>query len=161
MLIFNENVNPIILDSIHTPTNITHFWILDLALMDFTLTDLKVLEEIQCPTIRLQIKNFQFDLPANWNMLIFDDETMQLDVVELSEVVGGDFTAFIYGPDKSTIYGEKVYGIDYFPQAVNVAPMLNKSQMLCHPIASDVWINISPSDTYNKYLKNRVIGDLF
>lgn len=161
MLIFDEKEQPIIIDNIHTPTPTTHMWILDLDIMDFTLTELKVLEEIQCPTIRVQIKNFMFDLPANWNILVFDDETMQLDVVEISEAVGRNFTAFIHGPNLSTAYGEKIVAVDYLPTAINIAPSLNKHQMLCHPIAPSAWINVSPSDTYNKYLKNCVIGNLF
>jgi hypothetical protein len=32
--------------------------------------------------------------------------------------------------------------------------------MLCHPINKDVWCSVGPSDNFNKYLKDKTIGDL-
>jgi hypothetical protein len=160
MLIFDDNTKAIILESIHTPTITDHFWVLDLNLLDYKLTELKILEEIIAPTVILSIEGFDFPLPANWNILVVDDESMILDVVELSEVAGREFRALVYGPTMPMAKTAMITVKNYFPSYPNVGPQLNKHQMLCHPISPDSWINISSSDTYNKYLKDKVVGDL-
>ena len=54
----------------------------------------------------------------------------------------------------------RVGSLGYKSDYVNIGPSLGKHQMLCHPISPTEWINVSPSDTYNKHLKNSVIGDI-
>ena len=160
MLVFDNNNDALILDSIHTPTIADHIWVLDLGMLDFTLAPLAVLEEIVSPSIQLMINGFQFVLPANWNILVCDEESMQLDVVEIAEVAGKEFRAMLYGPDHGMVETAIISATDYYPTQVNVGPSLNKHQMLCHPVAPLTWVNVAPSDTYNKYLKNLVAGDL-
>jgi hypothetical protein len=135
-------------------------WVLDLAMMDFTLAPLLMLEEVVCPSIQIQVNGFEFILPANWNILVYDTETSQIDVVELSETAGREFTAFVFGPKKSTAIPAQIIATNYFVEHKNVGPSLNKHQMLCHPIGPDIWVNVSPGDAYNKYLKNNIVGDL-
>jgi hypothetical protein len=160
MLIFDGNSQPIILDSIHGPTVTEHMWVLDLSMLDFTLAPLLMLEEVVCPSIRILVKGFEFTLPANWNVLVYDRETAQLDVVELAETAGREFTALTYGPKKSSVSPAIITVTNYFVENKNIGPSLNKHQMLCHPIGPDEWICVSPSDTYNKYLKDIIVGDL-
>jgi hypothetical protein len=163
MLIFDDNNRTIILDNVYTPTPTDFMWVLDLQIMDYTLAPLLVLEEIICPSIKVRIRGFEFFLPANWNMLVFSEETSELDVVEISELAGREFTSFVYDISDPLIVRYKpglVSVLDYSPEFVNVGPSLNKHQMLCHPISPVEWINVSPSDTYNKYLKTAVIGDI-
>lgn len=163
MLIFDDHNKTIILDNVYTPTPTNYMWVLDLQIMDYTLAPLLVLEEIICPSIKVRIRGFDFFLPANWNMLIFSEETSELDVVEISELAGREFTALVYDISDPLIVRYKpglVSVLDYSPEYVNVGPSLNKHQMLCHPISPTEWINVSPSDTYNKYLKTAVIGDI-
>lgn len=160
MLIFDSESKPIILDSIHTPTITDHFWVLDLSMMDFTLAPLVSLEEIVCSTLVVNIKGFEFFLPADWNILVYDKETSQLDVVALKKACGREFTALCYGPQKSRHTPAIVTVTNYHVEHKNVGPLLNKQQMLCHPIGPDEWINVAPADSYNKYLKDRAVGDL-
>jgi hypothetical protein len=160
MLVFDNNNQPLILDDIYTPTVADHVWVLDFSIMDFTLAPLMILEEIVAPTIELNILGFAFNLPANWNILVVDDETAQLDVVEISEVAGREFKAFLYGPYCSRHEATPISVSNYYPQHHNVGPSLYKYQMLCHPVAPDLWVNVAPSDAYNKYLKDIVAGDL-
>lgn len=160
MLIFNEHVQPIILDNIYSPVITDCFWVLDLNLLDFKLTPLGILEQIDCPTFTVSIQGFEFQLPTNWNILVVDDESMVLDVVELSEAAGRLFKAMVYGPTMSMAKTEEITVKGYAPSYPNVGPALNKHQMLCHPVAPGSWVCISPSDTYNKYLKDKVVGDL-
>ncbi len=160
MLIFDENNDAIMLDNIQGPVLSQYMYVLDLNMMDFTLSPLLVFEEVICPTIVLKIKGFDFELPANWNILISDEETYQLDVVEISELAGKEFKALVYGMNMINVALETIQVIDYISNHQNVGPSLNKYQMLCHSINPTSWINISPSDGYSKYLKDRVVGDI-
>lgn len=160
MLVFDNDNKAIILDDICTPTISDHFWVLDLQMMDYTLAQLLVLEEIVAPTIVLRVMGFDFPLPANWNILVVDDETQQLDFVEVKDVAGKEFRAFVFGPDKARHEQAVISVSDYFPNKHNVGPSLSKHQMLCHPVAPDMWVNVAPSDGYNKYLKEKVAGDI-
>lgn len=160
MLILDENCHSIILDSVMTPLITNYFWILDLEIKDFTLTPLLILEEIIAPTVTLRILGFEFKLPANWTMLVYSEETMQVDVVDIGKLAGNDFTSLICGPRMSTVKPGHVIVTDYTPEFVNYAPSLSKHQMLCHPIGPDEWVNVAPSDVFNKYLKNNVVGDI-
>lgn len=160
MLIFDENSTPTILHSILTPTVAEYMWVLDFQMEDYCLAPLAVLEEIVSPAIQLMIGGFQFTLPAVWNLLVCDEETMQLDVIEISAVAGKEFKAFVYGPNFSMPVALPVSVTNYYPSYVSVGPSLSKHQMLCHPIAPQAWINVSPSDSYNKYLKGKVAGDI-
>lgn len=160
MLVFDGDSKPTILDSIHTPTAVDHIWVLDLAMMDFTMTELVVLEEVVCPTMEVEIGGFRFLLPAFWNIVVYDRDTSQLDVVKVSEAAGRDFTAFVYGPNKAKPTPKPISVTNYLAGYPNVTPSLNKHQMLCHPIGPDEWVVISGSDRYNKYLKDTVVGDI-
>jgi hypothetical protein len=160
MLIFDGDSQPIILDNIHGPTVSEHLWVLDLNALDFMLAPLMMLEEVVCPSMTLMIRGFQFTLPANWNILVYDRDTAQLDVVQLAEAAGRQFTAFSYGPSKSYPTPEIITVTNYHVEYRNVGPSLNKHQMLCHPVGPEEWVCVSPSDTYNKYLKDIIVGDL-
>ena len=160
MIVFDNNNEAVIIESIYTPTNVDHIWVLDLDMMDFTLTQLMVLEEVISPSIELMIQGFKFVLPANWNIMVTDEETMQLDVVEVSELAGKEFKALVYGPNLPLATMEVIRITNYHPNYRNVGPSLNKHQLLCHPISSTSWVNVAPSDSYNKYLKNISTGDI-
>ena len=160
MLIFDENCEAIILDSIYTPTLTEYYWVIDLGMLDFTLAPLLVLEEIICPSVTLNIRGFDFNVPANWNMLVFSEETHQIDIVSVGEIAGREFTALVGGPDVHAAVPGLITIVDYTPEYLHVAPSLNKHQMLCHPIGPTEWVNIAPAETYNKYLKDLVVGDI-
>lgn len=160
MLIFDAESSPIIIDSIYTPITTDYFWVLDLNQMDYMLTPLTVLGEVVCPTLEVMVKGFKFCLPADWNILVYDRDTSQLDVIQLAEAAGKEFTALVYGPSKLSPSPAPISITNYMLEYKNVRPILNKHQMLCHPIGPDEWITVSSSDTYNKYLKDKVVGDL-
>lgn len=160
MLILDSNNSTIIIDSVHTPVTTKHFWVLDFNMSDYTLAPLLMLEEIVAPTIEIVINGFHFVLPANWNMLIVDPDTAQLDVIEIGKLAGHEFKAFVYGVNTPNFEAMTVSVANYHPHFYNFGPSLYKNQMLCHPISPDKWINVAPADTYNKYLKGMVAGDL-
>lgn len=160
MLVFDGQSRPMIIDSIHTPTAVEHAWVLDLNLMDFTLTEVTILEETVAPSMEIEVGGFRFVLPVSWNILVYDRDTSQVDVIKIAETAGREFTAFVYGPTSAKPIPRIITATNYFSGMVNVAPALNKHQMLCHPIGPNEWVVVSGSDGYNKYLKNCVVGDL-
>jgi hypothetical protein len=160
MLIMDEENNPHILDDIYSPTPINYFWVLDLKDLDFTLEKLDVLEEIVCSTVTVQIGGFRFDVPANWNLLVWSEETHELDCVEVNEMGGKDFTAFVFGPCKKTPLPMICTVVDYKRESTNIIPSIGKHQMICHPISDSEWVSLTPSDAYNKYLKNNIVADI-
>lgn len=128
--------------------------------MDFTLAPLLVLEETVCPSIAISVCGFELIVPAAWNLLVCATETHQLDVVPMYDLAGREFTAMVYGPNVPYVQTEKVKVVDYYPNYLNTAPSFNNHQMLCHPISPDRWITMTPTDVYNKFLKNKTSGDI-
>jgi len=131
-----------------------------LQLMDYTLAPLLVFEEVVCPTIVVKINGFRFELPASWYILVTDEDTLQLDVVLVEDLPGKEFRAMVYGMDMAMVELGKIVVDDYYVEHKNVGPSLNKHQMLCHPISPKTWVTISSSDCYNKYLKNKAVGNI-
>jgi hypothetical protein len=160
VLIVDDSLKAYILESVHVPTKSSHFFILDLQMLDFTLTPLEVLEEVNCPALVLNIENYEFALPSHWNVLIIDEDTSQLDIVTVDELAGKEFTLFAYDNERSYGYGIPVRVVNYLVDCHHVNPSLNRHHMLCHPFDSNKWICIAPNDGYNKYLKNLVLGDI-
>lgn len=160
MVISDENSFPTIIDSITVPLSINYFWTLNLEERDFFLTKIEVLEEHTTPILVLKILGYAIEIPADWNILIYSNETSQLDIAETSEVCRGDFSAFVYNHKRDRVINGPIHVIDYKPKGIIHVPSLNKKQMLCHHLGEDCWICISPTDNHNKYLKDAVIGDI-
>jgi hypothetical protein len=168
MVISDENSFPILIDNISTPLKMDYFWVLDLDQRDFVLSKIEVLEEHVTPTLLLDILGYRFEVPAHWNILVYSEETSQLDIAEISEVSRGHFTAFVFN-HKQNVNKSKASAKDdpgyikvlqYQQRGVIRTPSLNKYQMLCHHLGPDFWVCISPIDNYNKYLKDATIGDI-
>lgn len=160
MLIFDENTTPIILENYSDPVPSDFCWVFDCEMMDFTLSKIVFFEDTVGPSITLKVGNFNFHIPAFWSVLIYDPDTSQMDIISLKESCGKSFTAVVCGPNAHSVTGVDVVAVDYNPCRSHVYPALSRHQMLCHPIGPDLWILVSPSDTFNKYLRDSVIGDL-
>lgn len=160
MLIFNEHSNIVVLDTIYTPLVTKYCWITDLEEKDFDLMEIRLLEEMVGPTVTLMVNGFQFKAPASWYMLVYSEETSDVDIVKLYDLMRGDFTALVSGPKTGAkIEPIPVSVVDYNETGSIVTPRLSKNQMLCHPINTNQWVSISPYDQYNKALKNCIAGD--
>lgn len=160
MIISDENSLPIMVDSVETPLSTEYFWVLDLVNRDFKLTPLMMNEELYTPTFELEIMGYVIEVPTNWNVLLFSEETSQLDIAEISELTRGNFTALVYQHKKDKVQPCEVRVLTYNPAAKVHTPSLHKTHMLCHALGPDRWIAIAPTDNYNKYLKNAMIGDI-
>lgn len=161
MVISDENSRPILIDNIHTPIGVDYFWTLNLEHRDFELAKLEVLEEhSNAPLLVLNICGYVIEIPADWNVLIFSEETSQLDVAEISELCKGYYSAFVLDHKKNRQVAGYINVIDYIPMGTVQIPSINKTQMLCHHLGPNHWICISPVDNYSKYLKGATVGDI-
>lgn len=161
MIISDENSFPILLDSVDTPLRIDYFWALDVIEKDFKLFPIQMNEELLTPSLILNILDFAIEIPANWNMLIYSEDTCQVDTAEISDLTRGDFTALVYNHKTDKIIPGRVRVVDYFASSRICTPSLQKTNMLCHALGPDYWVMVAPTDAYNKYLKNTIIGDFF
>lgn len=160
MVIADETSFPMIIDSIDTPLSIDHFWTLNLQERDFMLNDLIMLEEIITPVIVFDIAGFVVEAPADWNILIYSPETSQIDIIEISELTRGNFSAFLFHHRHNKVTENIVTVIDYNSQGIIHTPTMNKNSMLCHTVGPHHWICISPTDNYTKLLKECTVGDI-
>jgi hypothetical protein len=160
MIISDENYFPIVIDSVETPLIIDFFWTLNLAERDFMLSKLLMNEEMTTEALDLNIDDYMVSIPTSWNILIYSEETSQLDIVEAYELTHNNFTALAYNHKTDRVYPAPIKVMDYHISTKIYSPSLHKTQMICHAIGPDHWICLSPTDNYNKYLKNATIGDL-
>lgn len=160
MLILDEHSNPIILDNIDIPFPVSHFWTLDLRIMDFTLKELVLSEELTTKTLSLLINGYFLEAPAEWNILVYSPETSELDVVTLSDLSKHSFSAFVLNHRTGKLVDNIIRVVDYDGDTQVQVPSLVKNSMLCHPLGYNEWVCIAPTDSYNKYIKGMVIGDL-
>lgn len=160
MVISDENSYPVLIDSIETPLMTDYFWVLDLTRRDFVLTELLVLEEVITPVLAFNVNGYVIEAPADWNILIYSPETSQLDIIEVSELTKGDYSAFLFDHTMNKINKNVINVIDYNPMGVIHTPIMNKNVMLCHTVGPKQWVCISPTDNYTKLLKNATVGDI-
>lgn len=161
MLLLDENREPVMLDNIDIPFPVSHFWVLDLDMMDFTLKELTLNEELAgVKTLSLVICGHHIEAPADWNILVYSPETSELDVVALSDLTKHNFSAFVYNHETSKLVENTIRVVNYDQDTTVQVPSLVRNTMLCHPLWYDKWVCIAPTDSYNKYIKDRVIGDL-
>lgn len=160
MVISNEESKPIYIESIDVPTITDYFWTLNLDEMDFMLQPLEMFEELTTSVLVLHIMGYAIVAPANWNILVYSEETSQLDVAELSDLTRGGFSALIYEHETDRVIGSEVKVVNYEPESKIRTPLLTKNLMLCHHLGPKHWACISPTDNFNKFLKGKVIGDL-
>lgn len=160
MLIADDRLFPILIDNIEIPYKTDVFWGLNLEQRDFMLSKLTMFVELTTPILVMNIFGYSIEAPANWNLLIYSEETSQLDLLEISELSRGEFTAVVFNHVKNKIIPGPVSVIDYKEYGKIQTVALNKDVMLCHPLGPELWVCLAPADNYNKYLKDAVIGDI-
>ncbi len=160
MVISDEYSRPILIDSIDTPIATEHFWVLDLVNRDFMLADLVMLEEITTPVIAFNVDGYVIEAPADWNILIYSEETSQLDIIEVSELSRGNFSAFLMDHKLNRVSRNTINVVDYNSYGTVHVPTMNKNFMLCHTAGPQHWVCIAPTDNYIKLLKDCAVGDI-
>lgn len=160
MFVTDENNKNCEITSIDEPMNVDYFWVLNLQQQDWKLNKLLILEEFYSPVLTINIENSIIKIPAGWNMLIYSPDTSVVDMIPASDLIKTDYSLFIYNYIHSRVITRPYKVIDYSISDAVRCPVLNKSDMLCHPINNGHWIMTAPTDTYNKFLKSVVtVGD--
>lgn len=160
MLIVDDNNKSIIIPNVHVPVTSTHFWVLDLQMLDFTLSKITMFEEYSGPSVAIEIEGFVFSVPKEWNILIADPEISTLDIIEIDKLAKQSYHVVVYDNERNFAHCSRVRIVDQSNHELIVNPSLNRHQMLCHPIGVTRWVCIAPNDSYNKYLKDLTIGNL-
>lgn len=169
MQILPEWNKPYILDSLSGPVIAEYFWAFSGPMLDFTLLPINYLEETIGPIIEIQINNTALLIPANWHIMVVDQETSTIDVVPIANCALNDYYAVLSSAVDSKIRMQHVQVNDLAPRVSCVHPMLPKGTMMLHPVGPEsekpemnnfLSICIGPYDLYSKYLQDKTIGDL-
>ena len=161
MVISDENYFPILIDNVEVPMKTDKFWVFNLEHKDFMLAPLNMFEEkIHKGVHILKIEEYVLEMPSDWNILCYSEETSQLDILEVSEISRGYYTAVVFDHEKNKVLPGTIHTDDWKSNYRIQTVSLNKNSMLCHALGKNYWICCSHIDNYNKYLKNAVIGDL-
>jgi hypothetical protein len=160
MVVQDSDGLSLIINNINKPLRTNYIWILDLKMLDFTLSNIQVLEENTCSTLVLSINGAIIHVPAYWHLLIADIETLQLDVVPVSLLSNNTYHAFVYGQNMIKPEYHEIKVIDWIPEYVNIYPSFNRSSMLCHDLGNGQNCCLTFTDSYSRFLKNAYVEDL-
>lgn len=149
------------LSTLKDTIDFSHYWTLDLAVKDYSLTPIKVLEQIEVPTMVCQLGSQALvELPVSWSVLVCDKESAQVDVLSLAEFGGRAFNVMIFGPNKTFASQLVLRMVEYKAKSHQIYPSILKHNMLCIPISETQWMHAGPPHNYSRLLKNTMIGDI-
>lgn len=146
--------------SVSEPIIPRYAWYYDALLNDFMLRPLLMLEETTGPTITAEINGEILKVPANWYILMVDDDTKMIDTLPINRAAGSGYKAFMMHPSLSRYELADVKLLDLTQDAV-VHLLISKQQLVCHPVGTTksskslpMCILIGPQDV------GRHMGDL-
>ena len=166
MLLLPEYNRPILIENVNDPLTVDRHWTFSAKHLDFFLTPIIYIEEYVGPVITLQIQEFEFNVPANWFMVVCERETTFVDVLPVSGLLGKEFDAFIFTMTDSKTRSLPIKALDLIPEQKCVYPVLQKGYGLVHPVGkeykTEAVLNciISPFDLFQKMTTNVTIGDI-
>jgi hypothetical protein len=169
MLIFTDYNKPLIIDSLDTPLVTRHHWVLSGSMKDFKLANIPYIEETRGPSIEIMVEGFKFVVPASWNILVVDQETMILDTVPVANCSTGSHRVLLFASYDTKVRSADISIIDLHPNFSCFHPMVGKGTMLCHPVGPETRrdgvenilnVMIGPHDLYSKYIKDMSAAEL-
>lgn len=159
MLICDENNQSIFLDDLNQPIPFSYIWGLDLNILEFKLNKLTILEEFISSSIEVWLDGYSLVLPCHWYILIADQDTLKIDCVQLSEIVGNRFSALVVGAIGNRYSILPLVVTNYYSEIKHIVPNISKTQMMCHSIGENEMITIGPYNAF-KYVKDLEISDI-
>lgn len=160
MILHDENGNPLAINSLTDKIPTNYAWCLDLKTQDFTINHFKVVEECKCNTVTIRVNDRELKIPEYWYVLVCDPETTQLDTVPVGNLSNNTFYAFVYGANASVPEYKQIDVLKWEAAQLNTYPTHSRGLMLCLDVGDSKWITCSFSDTYTRFLKNKISGDL-
>lgn len=169
MLVLPDYAKPYMIDSLSSPVVIKHNWMFNATIVDFVLSPITYLEETQGPAVKLRINNADFWVPSSWKILVTDNETYQLDTVNIQSCANTNHLAFAFSPSEMKLRTFDIMVTDYSEHMNLTHPMINKGYAMIHPCGLVQQFNkpdfvtsviIGPHDLY-KHIGDKVVGDLF
>ena len=136
MLALPEYGFPLIIDDVSGPIVPKHSWFYDVALNDFVLRPIHLLEETTGPTVKVRINGFDFLVPASWNLLVVDEETKMVDTVQITQCSSSNYLAFMMHPETHDYYMSPVILLDLMMKETCTYIMIPRQHMMLHPVGS-------------------------
>ena len=138
------------------PTKSDYYWVFDFELIDYTLVPLLMIQEVTGTVMLVNTLNKTITLPLNWSVLVFDEDSLQLDMVGISNLEVSSFTALVSGPSVEKDYFSARISLQQVTAETIVTPLPDKHQLLCHPVTDDLFICVGSTPnvpTFQKYLE--------
>jgi len=145
MVILPEYGFPLIIDNVSGPVVAKHSWFYDVSLNDFVLRPINLLEETVGPTVKVRINDFEFLVPASWNLLVVDEETKMVDTIPITQCSSSNYMAFMMHPETHDYYMSPVVLLDLMMHEECTYVMIPRQHMMLHPVGP------IPVSTHAKY----------
>jgi len=133
MIILPEYNFPYILDNVSGPVIPKFSWFYDVSLNDFVLRPINLLEETQGATVRVRINDFEFNVPASWNLLIVDEETKMVDTIPITQCASSSYNAMLMHPETHDYYMSPIVLLDLMVQETCTYVMIPRLHMMLAP----------------------------
>lgn len=159
--ITNEHNEQILIQDLTTPFSGARMWLYDFNIDDFVQKPITMLERYTCAHLTMAIGTVQVRLPIDWNVLVADSTSGEIDDMTISDLSGKSFSLAVF--DQQNMWYDYVQPriIDYQPSVVFCGPVIGKSDMLCIPITERHWFLATPHDNmYKKFLCGKNIGNI-
>ena len=154
MILVNTYNEPTPINGLTDAKNIDGFLYYDLQRRDYFASPISAVVELQSSALTLAINNNFLHLPVDWYTIVCDKMSGVIDTIQIHELTNTNFKLFAVGPIHHTVT-ELGYRVANFEQCKTFFyPMFTKQQMLCVAATPTKWILITPSDTYQKYVKH-------
>lgn len=133
MQVLPDYGHPYLVDDVSGPVVPKFSWFYDVSLNDFVLRPINLLEETQGPTVKVRINNFEFNVPASWNLLIVDEETKMVDTVPITQCSSSSYSALLMHPETHDYHVSSVVLVDLMLKETCTYVMIPRMHMMLHP----------------------------
>jgi hypothetical protein len=134
LLIITEYNHPYIIADLTAPIVPKFNWIFSTELMDFVLSPIMYLEETTGPALKVMINKYAFDIPASWNIMVVDEETMMTDTIPIADCSTKSYKAFLFCPTSMNLFLDDIKFVDFVPHISLCHTSIPKNSMICHPV---------------------------
>lgn len=167
MQFLNEINRPHVVSSLLDPMVFTHFWCFNGHMLDFTLSNLTYLEETTGPTVRLEVRGIEIDVPTGWYALAVDKETSTVDSLPITIAAAQHHDLLLFSAEDGKPQTTTARISGYERNSSIYHPAVMKGSAMVHPCTIDklhgrsiyYGIVIGPHDLH-RYVTGRTLGDL-